>query len=319
VDFELSEDQVALQQELRRFLAARVGSEARRAIGAQPGAVDRGLWGELAGMGVFSLTVAEADGGVGLGMAEAAIAFEELGRAAVPGPLISTFLAVASGWVDGDAVVGWVPASGAVMIEHLDALDSVLVVGDDGVSLAAPPSGLTAVARPLDPLTPVHLIDTAPSGDVVGDTTAVARVQRDGELLAAAMQVGLGAAAVDLGAAYAGERTQFGKVIGGFQAVKHLLADAQVAVEVARAAVHAAAVEIDEAEGAAPAPMRAVDGARIVASHAAERATTACIQVHGGIGYTWELDAHLLLKRAMVLDVAFTTVDAATESLAAAL
>ncbi|MGH2686722.1 MAG: acyl-CoA dehydrogenase family protein, partial [Actinomycetota bacterium] len=146
-----------------------------------------------------------------------------------------------------------------------------------------------------------------------------ARVRRDGSLLAAAVQVGLGAAAVDLGAAYAGERTQFGKVIGGFQAVKHLLADAQVAVEVARAAVHAAAVEIDEAEGEAPAPMRPVDGARVVASHAAERATTACIQVHGGIGYTWELDAHLFLKRSMVLDVAFTPVEAATESLAAAL
>ena len=319
MDFELSDDQVALQQELRRLLSARVGSEARRAMAEQPGAVDRALWQELDGMGVFSLTVPEHDGGVGLGMAEAVIAFEELGRAAVPGPLVSTFLAVSSGWAEPGAVVGWLPATGAVMIEHLDALDAVLVIGDDGVSVAPAPTGLTPVARPLDPLTPVHLIDAAPSGEAVADAAVAARVRRDGGLLAAAMQVGLGAAAVDLGAAYAGERTQFGKVIGGFQAVKHLLADAQVAVEVARAAVHAAAVEIDEAEGAAPAPMRAVDGARIVASHAAERATTACIQVHGGIGYTWELDAHLFLKRAMVLDLASGSVDDATESLAAAL
>jgi alkylation response protein AidB-like acyl-CoA dehydrogenase len=94
-----------------------------------------------------------------------------------------------------------------------------------------------------------------------------------------------------------------------------MLADAQVAVEVARAAVTAAGVEIDE-DGAAG---RAVDAARIVASRAAARATRTCIQVHGGIGFTWELDAHLFLKRALVLDVGVGSAEEAIASFAASL
>jgi len=320
VDFELSDDQVALQQELRRFLEARVTSEARRAIGALPGAVDRALWRELAGMGVFAITRPEAEGGVGLGMAEASIVFEELGRAAVPGPLVATFLAAAADLVDGaatgEAVVGVVPADGPVMIEHLDALDAVLVIDDDRVVVGPPPQRLTPVERPLDPLTPVHLLDAPPDGEQVGDAAVASRLLREGSLLTAAVQVGLAAAAVDAGSAYAKQRTQFGKAIGAFQAVKHLLADALVSVEVARAAVHAAAVEIDDG-GAAPS--RAVDSARIVASASGHRATTACIQVHGGIGYTWELDAHLYLKRVLVLDQLPDTTEDCLDALVARL
>jgi alkylation response protein AidB-like acyl-CoA dehydrogenase len=109
---------------------------------------------------------------------------------------------------------------------------------------------------------------------------------------------------------------QFGRVIGSFQALKHLLADAQVGVEVARAAVNAAGVAADEGGEDAG---RAADAARIVASRAADRATRTCLQVHGGMGFTWDLDAHLLLKRAMVLDAAVGGPDEAIDSLAAAL
>ena len=127
---------------------------------------------------------------------------------------------------------------------------------------------------------------------------------------------------VALATDYAKERTQFGKVIGSFQALKHLLADAQVQVEVARAAVQAAGVELDDAiagVGDGPRVHRAVEGARIVASRAADRATRACVQVHGGIGFSWELDAHLFLKRALVLDVGLATPEAAFDALAASL
>ena len=104
--------------------------------------------------------------------------------------------------------------------------------------------------------------------------------------------------------------------------MKHLLADAQVQVEVARAAVQAAGVEIDDAlagDRDLAGAFRAIDVARIVASRAADRATRACIQVHGGIGFTWELDAHLFLKRALVLDVGLGTPEAASDALAASL
>jgi alkylation response protein AidB-like acyl-CoA dehydrogenase len=153
-------------------------------------------------------------------------------------------------------------------------------------------------------------VDALPPGEPVGDAEVAASLSRAAALLASAMQVGLGLAAVELGAAYAMQRHQFGRPIGSFQAIKHLLADAAVGLEVARAAVDAAAVTLDEAGD------RAIAAARIVASDAAGRATRACIQVHGGMGYTWELDAHLLLKRVLVLDQTPSTVEEAIEALA---
>ena len=332
MDFELTDEQVALRDELRRFLADRVTSEARRAVIDMPGAVDRDLWRALGGMGVFALTLPEAHGGVGLGLADATIVCEELGRACVPGPLIGTSLAaglppelvgdLAARAAAGEAVVGIVPVGDPAFVEHLDGLDALLVVADDGVTLVNPPAGARPADRPLDPLTPVHVVDSLPGGRPVGGPELAAQVRRVCTLMSAALQVGLAEAAVALGTAYAKERTQFGKVIGGFQAVKHLLADAQVQVEVARAAVQAAGVEIDDAlagDRDLAGAFRAIDVARIVASRAADRATRACIQVHGGIGFTWELDAHLFLKRALVLDVGLGTPEAASDALAASL
>jgi alkylation response protein AidB-like acyl-CoA dehydrogenase len=327
MDFEPSDDQVALQAELRRFLSERVTPEVRRRIAGLPGAVDRALWRELGALGTFALTVPEADGGVGLGMADATIVFEELGRAAVPGPVIGTFLAAGLGLdasssaAAGETVVGVITPDVPALVDHRDALDTLLVVGADSVALVDPPPSGRGVDRPLDPLTPVGIVDVLPAGTAVGDGELAARLRRDAALLAAALQVGLAHAAVELGADHARQRTQFDRVIGSFQAVKHLLADALVAVEVARAAVQAAGVEIDEAGDHAPRPagQRAVDAARIVASQAADRATTACIQVHGGMGYTWELDAHLYLKRALVMDVGVGATAGAVDSLAAVL
>ncbi len=332
MDFVPTDEQAALQSELRRFLADRVTPEARRAAGRRPGAVDRELWRELAGLGVFALTLPQRAGGVGLGLGDATLVFEELGRAAVPGPLIGTFLAagLAAGGADalagaaaGDVVVGLVPespAGGPAYVEHGAGLDALLVVGDGGVTLTGPPAGGTALDRPLDPLTPVSLVAALPAGDTVGGPDAAHRLRTAAALLAAALQVGLAGAAMDLATAHALGREQFGRPIGSFQAVKHLLADAAVAVEVARAAVQAAGVELDDAgDGGSPAAHRATDAARIVASRAADRATRTCIQVHGGMGFTWDLDAHLYLKRALVLDVGVGSTGASLGALAAAL
>jgi alkylation response protein AidB-like acyl-CoA dehydrogenase len=291
MDLEPTPDQLALVEELRRLLAARA---------PRPVLADRSLWDELGTMGILVLPVPEADGGVGLGWAEAALAFQELGRAGVAGPFVATAAATAAGLDDG--ITGLVPAGSPAFVEHLDLLDSLLVVGDDGIRrIPTPLDGARAVARPLDPLTPVHVLDGLPDGEDVGDAEAARIVTRHAGLLAAATQVGLASAAVARGTAYAGERHQFGRPIGSFQAVKHLLADGIVGVEVARAAVDAAAVMVDEA-GDDAAITRAVASARVVASDAAAAATRACIQVHGGMGYTWEVDAHLFLKRVLVLD-----------------
>jgi alkylation response protein AidB-like acyl-CoA dehydrogenase len=322
MDLEPTDDQLALAGELRRFLADRF---------PRPVPDADGLWGELVAMGVLGLPLPEADGGVGLGWAEAVLAFEELGRAAVPGPFVTSAAAAAAGIAEpGGGAVGIVPAGSPAFVEHLDALDALLVLDAGAVwQVPLPLAAATSVERPLDPLTPVHVVAVLGAADAgvgrneVGGPDVAASIGRHVALLAAATQVGLGQTAVELGTAYAGERHQFGRPIGSFQAVKHLLADAAVGVEVARAAVHAAAVTVDEStrDGHARAAEvdRAIAAARVVASGGARRATSACIQVHGGMGYTWELDAHLYFKRVLVLDQAPGTVDDALEVLAAAL
>src|SRR5215471_9040418 len=325
MDFEPSDDQAALQGEIRRFLADRVTPEARRAAMDLPGAVDRDLWRELAGLGVFSLTLPEDAGGVGLGLADATLVFEELGRALVPGPLIGTFLAAGLGVKGaelGETVVGLVPAGRPVFVEHAAALDALIVVADDGVTVTGPPTGLRPVDRPLDPLTPVAVADDLPPGAPHGGPEVAGSLRGVAALLAAATQIGLADAAVALATAYAKDRRQFDRPIGSFQAVKHMLAEAQVGVEMARAAVQAAGVTTDDArsgDAGAAVANRAVDGARIVASRAADRATRACVQVHGGMGFTWELDAHLYLKRALVLDAGVGSPVEAGAALAAVL
>jgi alkylation response protein AidB-like acyl-CoA dehydrogenase len=320
VDFELSADQVALRDELRRALATACSSDVRRAAIDRPGAVDRSLWQTLAGLGVFGLCLPEDAGGVGLGRADATIVVEELGRALVPGPVIATFLAagVVDGAAAGSVVVGAVDRAVPLVVEHLDALDVLVVTEGDGLATVDPKElGASALPQPFDPLTPVHLAsEGAPGGTALAADTGV--WSRDGSLLVAAFQVGLAAAALDLAVDYAKQRKQFGRPIGSFQALKHMMADVFCETETARAAVQSAGVQIDE-DALADEVGRAVAGARLLASHAARQSANTCIQVHGGMGFTWELDAHLYLKRTIVLDSQFGGVEQAEVDMAAAL
>jgi alkylation response protein AidB-like acyl-CoA dehydrogenase len=322
VDLTLDDNQVTLQTEIRRLLSRELSPERRRELMELPGAVDRALWSKLADMGVFSLIVPESDDYPGLGLADAVIVFEELGRALAPGPLVATFLAAGllDGAADGSRIVGAfefdADVDGDSVIEHLDALDDILVIGQDVRSVPAPDGRSTR--RPLDPLTPIHHLDSATlrGGTALGGSDLAFRLHLVGGLLTAALHVGIAQTSVDLGVSYAKQRQQFGRPIGGFQAVKHQLADAASWTEVARAGVHAAAVTIDEdasqssnthhePDAAATDVHYAVACARLCASRAAHRAASTCIQVHGGMGYTWEIEAHLLLKRSMVLDESF--------------
>jgi alkylation response protein AidB-like acyl-CoA dehydrogenase len=154
------------------------------------------------------------------------------------------------------------------------------------------------------------------------------RLWHHGALLTAALQVGHATAALELAVAYAKERQQFGKPIGSFQAVKHMCADMLVRSEVARAAVHAAACLCDApdvvaaeaaAAGCAPGQMleRSVVGAKLLADEAAVANVRTSIQVHGGMGFTWEVPLHLHLKRARVHSTNFQTPADASAALAA--
>src|SRR5689334_1560185 len=169
MDFELSADQVALQDGVRSFCSGRFPIATVRSL-EDRGGVDPTLWGELAQLGVFALRRSEADGGVGLGWADAVLVFEELGRALVPGPLVWTHLAHD---VPGDhGVVGGLDERDPYgVVEHLDALDRLLVVGDGGVRLVdASAVAAAPVGEHLDPLTPVSVVDSAvPEGEAVLD------------------------------------------------------------------------------------------------------------------------------------------------------
>ena len=320
MDLELTSDERDLQEGVRKLCEGRYPIERVRGLEATDG-VDRALWRELGDAGVFSLRLAEAAGGVGLGAREGVLVFEELGRALVPGPLVTSHLAagVVDGAATGEVGVGSVERTGEVLlVEPLTALD-VLVVRDDGGRWSVDPSSLPAEAapRPLDPLTPVHLVASLPRGSVLAGANEAARWWLEGAAFTAAQQLGSAEASLDAAVAYAKERTQFDRPIGTFQAVKHLLADMLVRVEVARAAVWAAGATLDQPDvGDAG---RAVAGAKLLADEAALANGKASIQVHGGMGFTWEVDAHLHLKRAWVLATQFGSTEHHSEALAASL
>ena len=256
MDFELTELQVDLADGVRRLCEGRFPLDRVRTAESAERVVDRDGWRELAEAGVFGLCLAEEAGGAGLGLAEAALVFEELGRALVPGPLVATHLAagLVDGAEDGSVVVGLIerPRAGAVapvVVEDLADLDVLLVVADDGVNSLEPAAlDATRLARPMDPLTPLWSLASLPAGTPVAGPDVAAWWRRDGAVLTAALQVGSAAWTTELAVAYAKERHQFGRPIGGFQAIKHLCADMVVRAEVARAAVHAAAVTVDQPE-----------------------------------------------------------------------
>ncbi|MFF6983777.1 acyl-CoA dehydrogenase family protein [Streptomyces sp. NPDC008343] len=265
--FQLTEDQLALRAGVRELLARRFGPQELRAAVDEPGHLDRALWRELGAAGFFALRLPEARGGVGLGLAEAVLVFEEAGRTLLPGPLLATHLAAGTvpGAATGEAVVA---AAGNGLVEWLEQAD--VVRGDAAGAVPL---------RSVDPLTPLHRVSAAGTVDPVA------------VLLTAAEQLGGATRACELAVQHARTREQFGQPIGAFQAIKHLCAEMLVRTETARAAVYAAAVTADPAD---------IHTARLLADEAAVRGARDCLQVHGGMGFTWEFELHLHLKRAWV-------------------
>ncbi|MWA11832.1 acyl-CoA dehydrogenase family protein [Streptomyces sp. BA2] len=294
MDFQLTEDQRALKAGLRELLEGRFDGAALRDAVVDSGApsLDRALWRELGDAGFFSLRVPEEEGGVGLGLPEAVLVFEEAGRALLPGPLVATFLAAGdvTGAAQGATVVTAV--SGGLDGGLVPWLDEADVVHGD-VSGAVP-------LRSVDPLTPLHRVPGACEGPAAGEA----------DLLIAAEQLGSAGRTCEMAVRYARERTQFGQPIGAFQAVKHLCAQMLVRTEVARAAVYAASITGDGTD---------ITAAKLLADEAAVRGARDCLQVHGGMGFTWEADVHLHLKRAWVRAGLGQSAARAEEELAAAL
>lgn len=312
MNFSLNDDQLALQQGIRDYCQQEFPVDKLAALEKAP--VTRERWKQLAEMGVFSLRLPEAQGGVGLGMAEAVLVFAELGRRLVPGPLVWSHLAAGAigGAASGDAIVGGIddthPTNRPYVVEHASALDALVVLGISGVT-RAPATDLAGrdIETPLDPLTPLRHVAALPQGAQLGDGAAAAHWRRDGALLTAALQLGIAEVSLELAVEYAKKREQFDRPIASFQAIKHFAADMHVRAELARAAVYAAGATCDDA--AIGDAARAVSSARVVAGEAALKNARMCVQIYGGMGFTWEMPPHYFLKRALVLEHAFGTTD----------
>jgi alkylation response protein AidB-like acyl-CoA dehydrogenase len=314
MDFELSTDQVALADGVRALIAGHFALEAIRRREGQPVVIDPDGWAALGQAGVFALRVPEGAGGVGLGLAEATIVFEELGRALVPGPLVTTHLAATlaavtedetlMGAAQGALVVASVRTEDdPILVEHFGSLGAVIGFGPSGALMHYDPAHLKAaipLSRSLDPLTPLTHLESLEHGQSLVVPPEQLQAWTNAErVLVGAQCVGLAAAACDLAVEYAKGRSQFGRPIGSFQAVKHLCADMATRAEVARAGIQAAAVTADQPDVGDV--ERAAAGAALLAVQAAVANAKTCIQVHGGMGFTWEVPAHLYLMRAKFL------------------
>jgi alkylation response protein AidB-like acyl-CoA dehydrogenase len=309
MDFRPSEDQLELQAGITTFCTERCSDLELRRID-EAGGFDPTLWRDLAGLGVFQLRLGAANGGLGLGLADSVLVYEALGQRIVPGPLVYTQLAatLVDGAATGECVVGGLDLhlspQGPHLVEYKEQLGALLLLKEDGVYRVDTNdiAGRT-IESPLDPLTPVFCAEQLPTGEKIGDEKTAQRLRFEGMALSAALLLGIAESTLEIALAFAKEREQFGRAIGSFQSIKHMLADMFTRQELARASVYAAGATLDD-PGVGDLE-QAVRGAKLIAGEAATKNARACIQIHGGMGYTWEVVDHYFLKRAMVLQNAF--------------
>ena len=193
---------------------------------------------------------------------------------------------------------------------HANSAQVILSSDNTGDVFYGTPSEMDIAAQPCaDPLTPLFSIGSGGQKLENGPNNiheALARAHNRGALFAAAQMLGVAQAALDITVEYSKERQQFGRPIGGNQAVKHLLAEVQVGIEFLRPVVYAAAAMLANGNQNASAH---ISHARLRAAEVVQLATERAIQVHGAMGYSWEADVHLFLKRGMVLARQWGTTD----------
>jgi alkylation response protein AidB-like acyl-CoA dehydrogenase len=309
--FTFDEDQLALRDAVRTFLARECPPEDVRASWSSTDPAPTARWRALAGMGVVGLTVPERHGGMGLDETWLVLLLEEAGRAALPEPLGPVTAVAAPLFADTPAGEDWLPriaAGDAVVVARLpgerwvesaDRADAVLLgdgedlhlVDADTLRLTAQPGFDRSRRRfSIDAQVNARTCIAAGVGPALGRAADHARLAEAARLVGAARQL------VDLGTAYALEREQFGVPIGSFQAVKHQLATALVRIEFARPAVYRAAWSMATRD---PERSQHVAMAHRLAAQSAHLAGRTALQVHGAIGYTDEHDLHLWLRLAL--------------------
>lgn len=326
--FSLSTEQRDFAESLRGLLANANTPAVVRSWGENDTSAGLALLQQLAETGVTALAVPEEFDGIGAHPADLAVAFIELGRAAVPGPILETAAAVPallSALNDQQLAKRFLPGIAEGSLASLvlepstpraldaDVAEPVLRVSGDTLELVRPTTQLESV-DPARRLFEVESVETLAQG---ADVAAAAEKAYDLAVLAASAQlIGAGHAMIETATEYAKNRSQFGRVIGSFQAVKHHMSDALVAVEMATPLVYGAAISIAEGSDTVA---RDVSAAKVAAANAAYVASRKALQVHGAIGYTLECDLSLWLTKTRALQSAWGTASAHRARIASAL
>ncbi len=311
-----SRDQLDLTATVEHFLDKELPKSVRHSLvdAGTPGGPE--LWRGAAELGMFSLGLPEEAGGSNCPVVEEALAFQVIGRRLAPVNFLASVLAGRFAHAAGDGelrddvtsgakrvALGLPQAAGDFDVIDLDGAALVVRAGNPAGLFRAPQEG-GAAAEGLDPS--VHLTRLSSLAEPVPVPPAARdEIMLLGTLLTAAMLVGVAEAARDASVAYAKERVQFGRPIGINQAIKHRCADMTMSAEAAASLLHFSALAMRDRRSDAEFQVAA---AKRIATAAALDNARANVQIHGGMGYTWEHDAHLLLTRAHLLDQLFGSV-----------
>ncbi|MGB3892939.1 MAG: acyl-CoA dehydrogenase family protein [Mycolicibacter sinensis] len=301
--FDLDQEQRDFAASIDAALGAADVPGAMRAWSTGDTAAGKRVWNQLSELGVTALAVPEEFDGIGAHLVDLVLAMEALGRWCVPGPVVES-IAVAPVLLAGapDAAERLTPLAAGELIATValpphtpravdaEAADLVLLAEDGKVNQAQAGTRHASV----DPSRGVF--DVTATGESWDADTA--RAYEVGALATAAQLIGAGQAMLNTAVDYAKQRTQFGRVIGGYQAIKHKLADVHIAIELARPLVYGAALSLADDS---PDTVRDVSAAKVAASDAALLAAHSALQTHGAIGFTSECDLSLWLLRVQAL------------------
>jgi alkylation response protein AidB-like acyl-CoA dehydrogenase len=319
MDFTFTEDQLLFQEEVAKFLRNEVTTESIRALWETDSGRSDTLWAQLAELGLTGMTVPEEFGGLGMSAVDFILLAQECGFVALPEPLLETVL-VAVPLINAltvDAVkFAWLPRIAAGEAKVALGFSKNLLVSDAHIAdlfLLQHNDELHAVTKGQVQLTHNESIDPSRKLFSVQWTPSTATRVAQGEeaktlidnafnagvLGAAAQALGLTQRMIEISVKYSSERTQFGKPIGSFQAIKHRLANVAVLLEYAKAVVYRAAYSVAHNH---PDAALHVSHAKIVACEASLAGAKNGIQVHGAMGYTWEVDMHIFMKKSWALN-----------------
>jgi alkylation response protein AidB-like acyl-CoA dehydrogenase len=305
VDFRFTDEQLMIAETARKLLAGTCSMAQLRAMLAAGEARDRARWAGLVETGLTATLLPEP-AGLGLTETDFILVAQAAGYAALPEPLVE------SAGIAAPLLAAIDPAHDLLSSEQTlaigPAINPFIADADTAAALLLERDGATYLLRPdevtltrqqsTDPFRRLFSVNWRPNTPISRDPGLWADALDRGALFAAAQCAGLAQRAIDIAVEYAKTREQFGKPIGSYQAVKHLLANAQVKVEFAKPVIYAAAAGFRNRDAYSRAR---ISHAKLFAAEAADLAARTALQVHGAMGYSWEVDVHFLLKRVLGL------------------